>query len=124
SGYGSGCLLPCEPPSLLIDGTNSSGQGPLSYVWTALQGQLVTTGKPGKVEVISEGIYMLVVTDTENGCTATDTVTITQLVPMGLEFDLSPPGCKRAEGELSLLGSQGGQLPYLFEVDGSSYTQG
>jgi gliding motility-associated-like protein len=121
---GPDALLPCDPSSLLLDGTNSSGQGPLSYVWTPLQGQLVTTGNPGEAEVSSEGIYMLVVTDTENGCTATDTVTITQLIPMGLEFDLSPPGCKRAEGELSLLGSQGGQPPYLFEVDGSSYTQG
>jgi hypothetical protein len=121
---GPDALLPCEPPTMLLDGTSSSGQGPLSYVWSALQGQLATTGNPGEAEVSSIGSYLLVVTDTENGCTAMDTVTITQLVPMGLDFDLSPPGCKRAEGELSLLGSQGGQPPYLFEVDGSSYTQG
>jgi uncharacterized repeat protein (TIGR01451 family) len=61
---------------LVLDATGSSGQGVLSYAWT---GGTIDSGANTATPTISApGVYTLTITDADNGCTATDTVTITE----------------------------------------------
>ncbi len=110
-------LLPCDPPTVLLDGSASSGQGPLGFVWSTPNGQILSSANTSAPEIGAAGLYSLLVTDPVNGCTASDSVLVNQELPSGLDFDLSPPGCKRAQGELAVLGSAGGSPPYSFSID-------
>ena len=110
-------LLPCDPPTLTLDGSSSTGQGPLTFAWATTSGQILSGGTSAKPQIGNAGNYVLLITDPVNGCTHTDTVSVTQVVPSGLDLEIDPPGCKRAQGELALLGSAGGSPPYLFTID-------
>ncbi len=109
--------LPCDPPTVSLDGSASSGQGPLVFSWATVGGQILSSASTSFPEVGASGLYTLVVSDEINGCTASDTVLVDQVLPSGLDFDLIPPGCKRAQGELAVLGSAGGSPPYTFSID-------
>lgn len=123
---GPDAKLPCDPPVVMLDGTGSSGQGGLSYTWSSPDGQIASGALTAQPEVNVAGHYTLIVTDPVNGCTAVDTVVISQSIPSGMTYDLVPPGCRRAQGEFVLLGSAGGTPPYQFTVDSIQdiFTQG
>uniref|UniRef100_UPI0010A5D691 Calx-beta domain-containing protein n=1 Tax=Cognatitamlana onchidii TaxID=2562860 RepID=UPI0010A5D691 len=73
---GTTAELTCAVTTLVLDGTGSSGQGALSYAWT---GGTIDSGANTATPTISAaGVYTLTVTDADNGCVATDTVTITE----------------------------------------------
>lgn len=65
----------CTSLPQLLDGTGSS-QGPsFTYIWTATEGgNLVNGSNTTTPEINGPGTYQLVVTDTRNGCTASDVV--------------------------------------------------
>ncbi|MCB0707514.1 MAG: gliding motility-associated C-terminal domain-containing protein [Saprospiraceae bacterium] len=68
--------ITCDVPSLFLSGAGSSvgTLGEFQYLWT---GPGVVTGSTGLApEVDAGGTYYLEVTDTFNGCTALDSVTI------------------------------------------------
>ena len=113
----SDASLPCDPPSISLDGSTSSGQGPLVFSWSTPDGQILSSANTSFPEVGASGVYTLLVTDPVNGCTASDTTLVDQVLPSGLDFELIPPGCKRAQGELAVLGSAGGSPPYSFSID-------
>ncbi len=59
-------LLTCTDPTVFLDGSNSSGNA-ISYEWfDATQNSIAQTPT---IEVGNAGIFTLVITDTENGCT-------------------------------------------------------
>jgi len=62
--------LDCSITSITLDATGSSGQGALTYLWTG--GSTNAT-----LAVSSAGTYSVTVTDSSNGCTAVDNITIT-----------------------------------------------
>jgi gliding motility-associated-like protein len=73
---GPDSTLSCSISALTIHGSGS-GNGPLSYLWTAASGgQIVSGANTPTPDVNSAGDYTLVVTNTANGCTASDLVTI------------------------------------------------
>ena len=73
---GTTAELTCAITTLILDGTSSAGQGALTYAWT---GGTIDSGANTATPTISAaGIYTLTITDADNGCTDTDTVTITQ----------------------------------------------
>lgn len=76
--------LNCAVTTLEIDGSNSSTGPQFSYAWTASGGGNILSGNNTLKPVVNgPGTYTLVVTNTENGCTASDAVTVSQ--------DITPP---------------------------------
>lgn len=69
----------CQVDSMILDGTGSTGPGPLSYSWTALAGTLCPSANPnsGMVQICAAGTYVLTVTHDLSGCSTTDTIQIT-----------------------------------------------
>jgi gliding motility-associated-like protein len=75
---GPGSTLTCLVTDVTLDGTNSSQGGPLVYSWTTPDGNILS-GEDGLSPLVdAPGIYTLLITNQENGCTANDAVSIAQ----------------------------------------------
>ncbi|MEM8906803.1 MAG: hypothetical protein AAGD05_03060, partial [Bacteroidota bacterium] len=68
--------LTCNTQMVQLDGTSSSGTGNLTYSWLAPNNNPISSDD--RVEVGTPGTYTLVVTDVDNGCSATSTVEVIQ----------------------------------------------
>ena len=66
--------LNCEIMQITLGGDNISIGGEFEYVWTQLGGGTISTS--ANPEITEGGEYTLVVTNTLNNCTATETITI------------------------------------------------
>lgn len=110
--------LPCSGGQAVLDGSGSTGQGGLTYAWTAITGSL--TGAPDLQTATASGpgSYVLSVTDAFNGCTDADTVQVAAVGQGSHSFDLAAPPCAGASGRLTLLPGSGGTPPYTMTVDG------
>ncbi len=63
--------LTCSTPSITLDASVSTGQGTLSYEWSDLSTN-------STLVVSAPGIYTITVTDSSNGCTASQSIEILQ----------------------------------------------
>lgn len=75
---GSDFALDCEQTSAMLDGTNSSTGTNFIYNWVALSGTDPTDETTLTPSISSAGEYLVIVTDTINGCMEMDTVMVTQ----------------------------------------------
>ncbi|MBV6439838.1 MAG: hypothetical protein DYG98_22130 [Haliscomenobacteraceae bacterium CHB4] len=76
---GPGQTLLCTQPTFTLDGSGSSTGAEFTYNWTAISGGNFTG--PANIQnptVDEPGTYQILVTNTQNGCTATDQVQILQ----------------------------------------------
>lgn len=69
----------CNKTSVVLDGSQSSGQGTLLYEWMALDGQVLSSTDQSSVTVLELGNYQLTVRDQQNGCTASDTIFVDRI---------------------------------------------
>lgn len=88
---GSDQVLTCADPELTAGG-NGTAQGPdYTYRWTTTNGRFSAATDTRTTRVDAAGDYVLEVTDTRNGCTATDALVITdeQELPR-IDLDQAP----------------------------------
>lgn len=79
--------LNCSVNQLVLDGSASS-QGPnMAYAWTTANGNIVSGANTTTPTVDAAGTYSLLVTDAENGCTATASTIVIQNAPVSATFD-------------------------------------
>lgn len=94
----------------------------LDFLWTRPDG---STQAGEILNASTVGVYTLLVTDRENGCTATDVVEVfpDENQPVGLEVEVDHPKCfGDSDGEIKVNKVEGGQGPYLFDFNGSGFT--
>lgn len=90
---------------------------PLDFLWTLPDG---TTQTGENLQAAQVGTYHLLVTDTENGCTATDEVEVLpdENQPSGMEVEIEHPKCLGdGNGEIRVSKVEGGEGPYLFQLN-------
>ena len=113
---GAPLVLGCTSPTLNLEGENSSSGMQIVYDWTTTDGSIVS-GQTGTAPLIdSAGTYVLLVTDTINGCTDLDST----LVILDLEeptVDVGPGGeLTCTVTSLALTGSASGNVPnFIYE---------
>lgn len=73
---GPSLTLNCNAPSLQLNGTNSSAGAFMTYLWTTATGNIVSGAANTMPTIDQVGTYTLLVTNTNNGCTATATTTV------------------------------------------------
>jgi len=69
--------LDCNTTVVLLDGSASSGTA-LTYLWTTVNGNIVSGADTATPSVDAAGIYTLTVTNNQNGCTDSDMVSVVQ----------------------------------------------
>jgi gliding motility-associated-like protein len=69
-------ILNCTNQNVWLDGSSSTGNGTLEYLWLDDAGNTISTNASVEVGVL--GIYTLVITDLSNNCTAETTAEVEQ----------------------------------------------
>lgn len=75
---GNTAELNCNIISLQLNGNQSSQGNNISVNWSTINGNIVSGGNTYNPIIDNPGIYTIVVTNTDNGCSAISTVNITQ----------------------------------------------
>ncbi len=106
--------LDCGTPSAMLDGSGSS-QGPnISYLWS--------TGETSQtISISNSGTYTLAVTNTVNGCSTSDAVTVAAFGNLP-NVDIAPPGslnCTITELQLSAMAPMGIEYFYNWVFTGT-----
>lgn len=116
---GNAFVLDCFGETDYLDGTASTGTAALTYTWETFDGSIVSGANTADPAINQPGTYLLTVTNTVNGCTATDQVTITRDEPKVTPAVLQPL-CFGNRGTIDLSAVAGGESPYLYSVNGGS----
>lgn len=122
-------LTCCQLPQMIqnnvtcFGGTNGSatatalGVGPFDYSWTDATNTVIqqATGQtgPNTVNNLPAGTYVVTVTDNNDGCITTATVTITEPTQLQLNVASTPASCNQTNGTGTVTPS-GGTGPYDF----------
>lgn len=114
--------LDCQLTSLALDGSGSSQGANFTYQWTALVGGNILPPANVLNPVVDEpGIYQIVVTNTQNGCTSASTVEILQDAADPVAQIAAPGVLNCYNGSLSLSGagsSTGNNFTYSWNGPG------
>jgi gliding motility-associated-like protein len=119
---GEDLVLECGVSSVPLNGTNSDRGEHISYQWSTLDGHFVSAPNTVTTDIDAPGLYVLLVTNTENGCTAQDEATVTELTPEAT-FELQQPSCYGDPGSIQFQQVTGGTPPYSYSVDGGETYQ-
>jgi gliding motility-associated-like protein len=117
--------LNCVTDAVTLTASGSSTGSDISLLWTTLSGGILS-GDPSseEVEALSAGLYLLQVERTSNGCTASDTVVVTEntAVPSSIATELEPPYCPGGRGRLTITSVLGGTPPYLYSLNSQAFS--
>ena len=107
-----------------VDGSSTGSQ--IQYLWTATgQGQIVSGDSTATPSVRGTGLYQLLVTNVENGCTATDSVEVESdgNTPTDIVYNALPVRCYgMANGSIIVNDVVGGAEPYLYKINDEAFT--
>lgn len=94
----SGGMISCQSPILTLNGTGSSTGLQFSYIWDAINGNIVSGANTLTPVVNAAGIYRLTVFNNANGCSSTAMAEVTGgFTPVDLSASGGTVGCTPAD---------------------------
>ncbi len=114
----------CTTFSVALDASNSSVGNNFNYQWTTTNGTFSNNTNTLTAIVSSPGIYSIQITDSNNGCTNIQSITVEESdeVIAGVEFQITQPLCFGDEGIVSVQNIIGGTPPYLYSINNQTFT--
>lgn len=114
--------IDCNELDAIIDGSASSTGTNFSYTWINLDNGQIQEGGNNSLTVDQIGFYELVVTNTTNGCTASDITEVIALPPVTtLNFAANQICYGTTDGIIEVGAIEGGTPPYLYSLNGSPF---
>jgi len=115
---GNNQTLNCFATILTLDGSNSSTAPEFNYSWSSFDGNIVSGNKTLNPLIDQQGIYTLVITNEENGCTASDSVEIMEEIISIDDFILisESPTCFGNDGMIEIQLASGNN-PFFYSID-------
>lgn len=116
----------CIETTFSLNGTGDADGRMISFEWSTADGNIVGTATQMEIVANQPGVYLLTVTNEENGCTNTDNTTIlpNNNAIQEVQLDIIQPDCFREVGQVRVAGITGGQSPYIFSLNGDSHSNG
>ena len=127
SNAGSDMILTCAIPSVQLNGASSSSGPNFTYIWSTVNGHIVSGANTATPVVDEPGTYCLLVTNTTNGCTATDCANVSEnkVQPVANAGSASPLTCNVASVTLNGSASSGGaNFTYLWTTTNGNIVSG
>jgi gliding motility-associated-like protein len=124
---GESQVFVCGAESLNLDGSNSSAGGGYSYQWSTNDGLILSGANTLTPSIGLAGIYQLQVTNTNNGCSATDFVVIGNDTDVATVLIAAADtlNCSRTEIVLNAGGSSTGSIyQYLWTTADGNIVSG
>jgi gliding motility-associated-like protein len=111
---GPNATLNCITTTIVLDGSSSEVGGSIVYQWVTVNGNIVSGGSTYQSTVNQAGTYTLIVTNTDNGCVASDNVLVfdDSVAPEADAGDNQELTCVDTEVTLSGIGSAGAGMTY------------
>ncbi len=112
----------CSDTIITVSATASPAG--VSFDWTTADGNIISAPTAQQIQVDAVGDYVLLVTNPNNGCTATKSTTVTanSAVPSGLVFDDHDVRCfGETNGYSTIASVTGGTPPYQYSFEGGPY---
>ncbi|WP_421948883.1 choice-of-anchor L domain-containing protein [Phaeodactylibacter xiamenensis] len=119
---GDDFVINCGATLASLDGAGSDRGAHISYQWSTVGGQFASEPTSISPDIGAAGVYTLLVTNAENGCSDQDEVIVTQLNPEA-SFELQQPLCHGDPGGIQFQQATGGTPPYQYSVDGGATYQ-
>ncbi|MCB0640488.1 MAG: PKD domain-containing protein, partial [Phaeodactylibacter sp.] len=123
-------VLSCAFPTISLEGSSSINTPSIVYTWEATQGGIIVGGgNTPAPEVAAAGLYLLTVTDTSNGCFASDSLVVglDTIAPSASIIDTLPLEFNCLLTELMLDGSASlpaGSLSFSWDTDDGNILSG
>ncbi|MCC6726782.1 MAG: HYR domain-containing protein [Saprospiraceae bacterium] len=127
SSAGADGVLTCTNPTTQLNGTGSSSGASYTYLWTTSNGNIVSGANAAIVTVDAPGTYCLTVTNTANGCSATDCASVTSNTtpPIANAGSASPLTCTTSQVTLNGgSSSTGSNFSYLWTTTTGNIVSG
>jgi len=115
--------LHCNNEETVLQGKSSTA-GPLAFAWSTANGNILNGNTTPAPLVDAPGTYLLTVTDLDNGCTASDAVTVTEIPLPAFEPALTQPDCHQPKGTISFGPVSGGTAPFRYSFNGGQSFSG
>ncbi|MBK6620933.1 MAG: gliding motility-associated C-terminal domain-containing protein [Saprospirales bacterium] len=119
--------LNCNNPAINIFGAGSSQGANISYQWTTANGNILSNPNLINIQVDAAGTYVLTVTNTANGCSATASaqVVFNGVLPTVQAIDSMALTCLSSQIQLDGSGSSTGpNFSYLWTTSNGSIVSG
>ncbi|MCB0535077.1 MAG: T9SS type A sorting domain-containing protein [Lewinellaceae bacterium] len=115
--------LNCNTTQVVLDGSASAQGSAITYLWTTIDGNIVSGAETTSPTVDAIGDYALLVTDTENGCTSTASTAVAQSTAVTAEIDNSTNvSCNGLANGTATAAGGGGNASYTYEWNNGETT--
>ncbi len=114
---GPDAALHCQQTEVTLQGSSTTS-GSLAFAWSTANGHLQSGGQTATPVINAAGTYSLTVTNTNNGCTATDATTVTEIPLPEFVPTLFAPDCFDPTGDVDFGPVMGGTAPFRYSTDG------
>jgi gliding motility-associated-like protein len=109
--------LHCNQPQATLSGSSPTS-GNIIFAWSTANGHFVGGTTTSSPTVDAPGTYSLTVTDPANGCTSTDEVAVTEILPPTFEPELLQPDCHETKGAVDFASVSNGKPPFQYSTNG------
>ncbi len=111
-------MLDCNTPEIDLAALGNLLES-YSFEWRTVNGNILGDIHQENISVDAAGSYELVVTDTENGCSAeaVELVEMNNNRPENISLEIQTPDCYGETGSLAILEVIGGEGPYLYALN-------
>ena len=106
--------IKCFGESLPINATAVGA--PLAYLWTTSNGSIFSGSTSLVPTITAPGTYVVLVTNTLSGCTATDEVVVNPKAPL-IELEVGQPRCYGDKGSIVVSSVEGAAPPIQYEIN-------
>ena len=115
--------VPCDADDITLDASGSSTGTGILPSWQHLVGGAPVSETPGLVLTVTEpGLYVFTNLNTQNGCSASDTVLVDWTPPVEAAVDVEQISCfGENDGSILVQHLSGGLAPIMYSVDGQNF---
>jgi gliding motility-associated-like protein len=115
----------CITDEISLDANNSASGSDFNITWTTADGNIIAGGNTLSPTIDESGVYILEILNTANGCSSTESVTVTEStdVPSDAAIVETNPTCfGDADGQIFIESVEGGTPPYTYSLNGGNFS--